>query len=145
MPYYPGSGAGATFGPWTPALIATTTPPNLGASGVIAGRYALVGDLVVGRCSALFGGAGVNAGSGTYLLSLPVAPRVPADDGSILGVIWAYDASATRVYVGMLTYYDATHARMRIDEATNFVTNSSPVTWAAGDNFMANFSYERAV
>lgn len=66
---------------WTPVISSATTSPTLSddASHITEGRYLRVGSLVIARGQIKAGTSGVNAGSGTYRLELPVTAYVPAN------------------------------------------------------------------
>lgn len=130
------------FTDYTPALTASTSDPTLGTGGTIAGRYTQIGKNVTVHVGIAFGTAGTAAGSGTFYVSLPVNMRTPMNDGAIVGYGWIYDKNVTRSYMILATYESATTVRLRNYDATNFVTNSSPITWSAEDAIQLSLNYE---
>lgn len=58
---------------YTPILTATTTNPTLGTGSSSVGSYARIQNFIFYRFVITFGTSGVNAGVGTYRISLPVA------------------------------------------------------------------------
>jgi hypothetical protein len=56
---------------YTPTLTASSVNPNLGSTGTITGRYRREGRMVTARISYTFGGSGISAGTGNYILLLP--------------------------------------------------------------------------
>lgn len=69
--------------PWTPTLTASTTNPNLGASGSATGFYRTNGKMVEAWGSFLWAGAGVTAGSGNYRISVPFDVDVNYQDNDV--------------------------------------------------------------
>ena len=58
---------------WTPTLTATTTNPTLGTGSSVSGRLFRQGSMVTVWARIQFGTSGVAAGSGVYIINLPVA------------------------------------------------------------------------
>lgn len=134
---------------YVPALTATTTDPNLGADGTAVGAYHRNGLFVTGWAQFLFSGSGLDAGSGPYIISLPLDADVSimqateaAGAASILGGGFIRDDSTNLqselVQVQLIT---ANVVRLRRHNATTAVTSSDPFTWAEGDRISINFSY----
>lgn len=141
-----GGSGGGTYADWTPTLTATTTNPTLGSGSEATGRYTTVGNMVHATARIGFGTSGVNAGSGTYIVSLPTAMRTPvANEYGIIGTGMIYDSSGTTSRHVVVLRYNDTSVIIRADgAATNSVSNSSPWTWAASDSISLNLAYEKA-
>ena len=142
VPVWDGSG-------WTsyvPALTAATTNPTLGSGSNQVGAYKQIGKTVVCKIYVAFGTSGVNAGSGVYFISLPVASNTLISPG-VMGGGWMYDSSATTIVLFMAELAaGGTTFQMRIANVTGGqVTNAVPWTWAASD-IVANITitYEAA-
>jgi len=128
---------------WTPALQAFTTSPTLGSSSVTVGRYMNAGNLVIGWGLITFGTAGVAAGSGTYFVTLPVAPK--STSYAVLGTAHLLDNSTTtNSFSHLWATTWPTAASMRLTSGTTAnVTNAAPWTWAASDSIRYEFMYEK--
>jgi hypothetical protein len=138
-------GAGTT---WVPALTATTTNPNIGTAGFFetSGVYSQNGNIVTGWCRIAAGsGAAVNAGSGTYEISLPVNCKMggsyPAR-GVVIGSGFYEDSSAPAAnYVCTALAFTATAVRLRTIGGS--ISSTLPGL-AANDIISFNFTYEAA-
>lgn len=144
-----GGGAERTY---TPALTATTTNPTLGTGAVQTGRWAMVGKCAVVRGSIRFGTAGVNAGSGTYLIGLPV-PVVSGLGTAFapLGWVVVRDESAGSILEGFASIQTDNSASVNIRYAaaggfgtSTLVTASTPMTFAASDRIDFRLMYPTA-
>lgn len=134
------SGAGFTYSAYTPTLTATTTNPTLGSGATQTGRYFQSGDWVHVEGLIRFGSSGTNAGSGVYLVSLPVAA-----DTSITVKLVGHgtirdDSSAAHHTVA----YQLSTSTSALIRYTATVNNSSPWGWAANDWIWFTFDYEAA-
>lgn len=137
--------SGAT---WTPALTATTTNPNIGTAGFFetSGVYSQTGNIVTGWCRIAAGsGAAVNAGSGTYEISLPVPCKMGgtySNRGVTIGAGYYTDASAPTVnYVCTALAFTTTAVRLQTVAGT--ISSTLPGL-AANDIIAFNFTYEAA-
>jgi len=131
--------------PWssyTPALTGSTTDPTLGTGGSITGAYIQTGKLVIGRFQITFGTSGVNGGSGTYSVSLPVASVVTASSADV-GTALLRDA-APMSNVAILLPGTSTTVAMWPHGVGGAVSNTVPWTWAANDRIIGRFEYEAA-
>ena len=144
------AGGGAAFSSWaawTPTLTATTTNPTLGTGGSATGRYVQNPDKTVNASGIiLFGSSGVAAGSGEYLIALPVARNASAI-GQVMGTAVLYDDSAGKFMPCAMYLSDSTHARIANDSysvAGLIVSNSVPQVWAANDAIIFTLMYEGA-
>lgn len=130
---------GDNLGQWvayTPTITASTTNPGLGAGGAIAGAYATLngGKTVVWRVR-IDSGTSPTAGSGTYRISLPVAPAASAVG---LGTVFITDAITT----GAVTY-DGTGANM-YGTNPNAIVGSAAYNLATGRSYILFGTYEAA-
>jgi hypothetical protein len=130
---------------YTPTLTAFTTNPTLGSGGGVSGRYIKLGKTVIGQASIIFGSSGVNAGAGTYYISLPI--NRPTNNEFALGSAVMRDASSS--YIGQNGTVQGTGAGA--DKAVIVYGGSAfsasatgPWTWAASDQIFINFTYEVA-
>lgn len=133
---------------WTPTLTAVTTNPTLGTGSSSGGNYHRIGRRVWFDISLQFGSSGESAGSGVYLLSLPV---VPVARTMIIGSGMIADASASTllrtVQVGILASISSTNAVLIVDNAAmgsgdTPVANDQPWVWGASDSILIAGSYE---
>lgn len=132
---------------WSPALTATTTSPTLGTAGTTTGKYLQIGKLIVGWGEVDFGTAATAAGTGTYLLSVPVTGAAifqrRVTGGDILmkcaGVLtrgwleWNTSTTVSLVYSSVL-----------IGGARTAAANNLPGAWTANDRLEYTFNYEAA-
>lgn len=136
--------------PWTaytPSWTAVTTNPVLG-NGTIVGAYIQTGQLVSFRAQITMGST-TTYGSGAYLISLPVAPKVTGSlQWNFDGII--SDASPGGLYPLMGVLQGAGSAiDLRVDPATagNNLRGCSatvPITFATGDIIAIQGIYEAA-
>lgn len=139
----------ASWTSYTPVLTAATTNPTLGSGSVVSGRYTRIGKLVAYRFYIAFGTSGVNAGSGSYRISLPVSSTTTGGAGVLtMGSLFVYDSSTTNAYTGLMgntsnaTYLsDIYYAQ---GGALAALSNSTPWTWAASDQIRGFIIYEAA-
>lgn len=163
MPGTSGTGLSG-FGGWsayTPTLNASTVDPTLSnnASQVVVGAYQQQGATVVGWASVRFGTAGVAAGTGTYSVSLPVAPVTPETkgvDAVPLGSGYIVDFSddlrikfTASALVSVSNGGVSGESMLVLDagqfaQGTGFVAAAVPWTWAAGDSIYVDFRYQAA-
>lgn len=133
-----GETTGLKYGPeaqtYTPTFSATTTPPTLGTGGSTSGRYMRLGDLVFVWISVTFGSSGVDAGSGTYTLSLPVTATT--------GILhfgtgrWLHDTTDIGVDIILSSSTTVVMRRRALTTGEDLlVQHNSPVTWDADDTF----------
>lgn len=112
---------GDPWATWTPALTATTTNPTLGTGSSATGRYVSVGKTTIAQFRIIFGTSGVVVGSGTYLISLPVAPAASVSN-QLVGIGQCVDASANGLGPTWL----------RVNGTASQVVMSFPATWPGG-------------
>lgn len=131
--------------PYTPALTASVTNPTLGSGSSAVGRYTQIGNLVVVHIDISFGTSGVGAGSGYYIVSVPVTGY---DDGvgfsavAPCGFLQDISTGARRL---VSAFWDNTNRnRFGLTTETGNVTNASPWTWAASDQLKLSLFYEAA-
>jgi hypothetical protein len=131
---------------FTPVLTATTTNPTLGSGSVVAGRYTLWGGKFCTYMGMItFGTSGVGAGSGQYLISLPVA--AVGAGGGIPGIISGSaivrDNSAVDIRNGN-SFLIPGATTLSLIGGDAIVTNAVPWIWAASDYMNWNITYETA-
>lgn len=143
------------FTDWTPQISSATTSPTLSddASHIVEGRYCQIGELVIARGQVKAGTSGVNAGSGTYRLHLPVTAAVPANatlggatigqgsyfnsaTGEVVGVGVATGTESSSGLYGVFIQYDL-GANIKVNHAT-------PFALAASNEFEFLLMYEAA-
>lgn len=115
---------------YAPTLTATTTNPNLGATGTADGDYHIANGRCWWRATFVFNGAGVAAGSGNYRVLLPATPDTTVSGGfSIVGEGWYFVGGA--FYPVVLDQSPGgTSARIIANGAE--VTNALPAAPTAG-------------
>jgi hypothetical protein len=133
---------------WTTYVPTFSTPsgsPAVGTGGgaALTGRYKLIGKLCVYSGYLKFGSSGASAGTGEFRISLPFDAATVTDQAWV-GSVYVNDTSAgaTGHFHGVaialsaatyLTFYAGTNTQ---------VTNSSPMSWAGGDSFRFEITYE---
>jgi len=116
---------------YTPTLtVDSGTNPTLGTGSTQAGSYMQIGKLVIARIIILFGSSGTNAGSGNYLVSMPVSLRFVSY--AAIGSGWIGDNSTNSVNLVTTRLYGPDYALL-IYEGGTFVTNAAPWAWSAND------------
>lgn len=84
------------------------------------------------------------AGTGTYLLSLPVNAST-AQPFAVLGVAYMYDSSAGTLRTAVVTRNSATQAQFAMDGGLTAPASSSvPWVWSASDVIVVHYEYEAA-
>lgn len=142
---------GLVHATYVPTLTATTTNPTLGTGGLIQeGWFFQLGKWIVGGWFIRFGTTGAAAGSGTYLVSLPVTAnvsnpmRASVSSGlqNVIGVTQYRDDSVPSVFLGACMLHSATHVHMRDSGISSaVVTHASPFAWTASDAITGTFAY----
>lgn len=139
------AGSRVTFGP---TLTATTTNPTLGSGSTQAGWYTyLPGPCVAFTFFIRFGTSGAAAGSGQYLIPLPVTAATLSGFGTgdqvAMGVGMLRDNSAGTI-ASATTYVPGSNLAVCAvlhDNSGGTVSNSAPWTWAASDYIAGSITY----
>lgn len=136
-----------TYQNYTPALTATVTSPNLGAGSVVNGRWIQTGHRVHAYGRVIFG-TGSTAGTGSYLLSLPVNWAATIND-VIAGHVHLRDSSTGNIVNTQARFVGLTNNTVQMfypnawpAGAEQPVNASNPWTWADGDSLHFSFIYE---
>lgn len=143
------TGTGTSLGAWTsytPSLTASTTNPTLGTGSAASGAYCRIGKIVHFRASVTFGTSDVNAGSGFYFISLPVASKAAMDTFPI-GSANITDSSAGKRYIGLARWASTTTVslQMQLDSTgSSSATAAVPMTFDASDGISITGTYEIA-
>jgi hypothetical protein len=134
-----------TWSAWTPAITASVNP-NTG-SGVRIGRFTQAGSLVMANFTISFVDPGASAGSGSYLITLPVPanPNINAGAGQCLGFGWLYDGNPVLLRTCLYRLNTSTNMVCYYQGTPSFQLGSTtPHTWAAGDALTGHICYEAA-
>lgn len=133
---------GAAWESYTPTLTATTTNPTLGTGSTRTGAYTQIQKKVFFYAEIGFGTAGTAAGTGTYLISLPITGRLAY---GIIGSSWIYDASANRIETGVVRMNNTTTVYLYQTATTTYQTQAGqPWAWGASDALFICGTYEAA-
>jgi hypothetical protein len=131
---------------WTPTLTATTTNPTMGTGATRNGNYTRFGRTIHGQLHIIFGTSGSAAGSGTYEVSLPVAPTPGSN--RIIGSGFVYNSSANTLWTIVAITDSSFGDELRMyttSTASGFViTDAVPFTWANNDQIALQFTCEAA-
>lgn len=126
---------------YTPTWTAITTNPSLG-NGTLTGKYLYDPDKKIAHAKiTLTIGSTTTKGSGAYIFSLPVK-STGITQTSVGGGGIVYDASSPTQYACQ-AYFNDVQSLILTQNSTR-VTDSSPVTWAAGDIISFSVFYETA-
>lgn len=126
---------------YTPAWTATTTNPVIN-NGSLVGRYVELGDIVLVRAR-IQAGSTTTFGSGTYSLSLPVAPNTTVE---LSGTAYFRDNSTAGRYP-LICQRGGTGSTTLFFQRTDnraTVTRTVPVTWAQSDTLDVHLFYGAA-
>ena len=121
----------------------TYTPTGVAASNVsLDGRFTVNGRLCRGRITAAFTGAITFTTMPT--LPIPASASLLSGFASLCGIGAYYDASPVAfVYAGLLPCVLASATTVSLHKAdSSSLSATVPITWANGDYFEADFSYE---
>lgn len=122
---------------YVPALTAVTTNPTLGTGSTALGRYVRQANrLIVAHIRLIFGTGGVGAGSGQYIVSLPVNTNSFTHGSGYL-----LDSSANALFL-IVAYQNSASTVSMIAETVSKVSDSSPFVWAASDEINMVLTYE---
>jgi hypothetical protein len=129
---------------YTPVLTGQTTNPVLGTGGVIDGEYSEVGKQATYRFNITFGTAGASAGTGTYLLSLPLPAAAPGSS-RVYGTAQGVDSSGVvgQMFSVRSAVSDATILAFVAASGAN-VTDAVPWVWAENDWIRGTITYATA-
>lgn len=138
------SAGGPPWPTYNPALTGSTTNPTLGSGSMVEGAYFREGRMVHVRGTVKFGSSGVNAGSGIYNVSLPIAAKSLTTGARHCGSCWANDVSNSDFTDGSCIIDVTNTNRLILILNGDFATNTSPWTWAATDSMGWGVTYEAA-
>lgn len=145
--------AGGALQTYTPVLTAVTTNPSLGSGGDFtqSGRYWLLpGGIVEVDILLRFGSSGVSLGSGTYIISLPVAADVTFHRAvnniglaSTIGVGVVRDNSNVAASIPVTAFLRASGDVVSVNLASGGLLSNSLPTWplAASDAIQLSLRY----
>lgn len=131
--------------PYTPTLTASSSNPTLGSGSSVEGGWTRIGRTIFGRAQIVFGTSGTAAGSGTYQISIPVAPE-PSTSlalGRMVGHGYVFDSSTGNIRIVVCRVNTSgTHLEMIPEASATAITEAIPWAWAASDRFHVAFQYE---
>lgn len=130
-------------GTYTPTLSASTNP-GLGTGGTAEGRYTLSGGKwCVVRTTHQWGTSGT-AGSGQYLIALPVQTSASITNGvSNVGVALLRDATGPTLQAAVCYAVASSTTMALFGSNSGIVNNTTPWTWGgSGDYITCTLTYE---
>lgn len=131
-----------TWTSYSPTWASSGTAPSLG-NGTLTGAYQQLGKTVHFSIK-LVAGNTTTFGTGSYSLTLPVAP---ANKGRTAVTATLSDISAGNVYVAALYFLSTTSGSLVTIGTSGLVapvTNTAPFTWANTDEIVVSGTYEAA-
>ncbi len=129
---------------YTSTLTAVTTNPTLGSGGSASGRYTLYGGkFCTLRGSIVFGTSGTNAGSGQYLIALPLAAS-SAITGGVPFVGSGVVRCAGSLAVTTCFISSGSSNLAMLTTGGNNVASAAPGAWTANDYLSFTITYEIA-
>lgn len=143
------SGTGSTwaYASWTPTFTGLTV-----GNGTLSAQYNQTGKTVNFRVKFTLGSTSSVAAASDLIMTLPVTTisGIYTQYFSPLGLATMRDVSPGDTYMGTVAWYSTTQAVMQsaIASGTYLVTNNvdsdEPFTWANGDSFYVQGTYEAA-
>jgi hypothetical protein len=131
-------------GTYTSTLTAVTTNPTLGSGGSANGRYTLFGGkFCTLRGSIVFGTSGTNAGSGQYLIALPLAAS-SAITGGVPFVGSGVVRCAGGLNVTTCFISSGSSNLAMLTTGGNNVASGAPGAWTINDYLSFTITYEIA-
>lgn len=130
---------------YTPTLTASSSNPTLGSGSSRTGKYSKIGRQVDVDINIAFGSSGTAAGSGNYIISLPVtaaaSPVGKAGFGSIkCAGVTTYVHALFNGVSGVFLRYNS----QAVAGTDTTVTHSLPGAWTSNDSITLKLSYEAA-
>ena len=133
---------GGVWSNWTITWTAATTNPAIG-NGVLVGRYCAVGKMCTCYIN-MVAGSTTTFGSGAWEFSLPITSGVyPTANHTHIGSGFIRDASPVANYP-LLPTIARSNTTIRLIKVGNesVITATIPITWAEGDQFNIQITYE---
>src|SRR5687768_3665641 len=131
---------------YVPALTATSVNPTLGTGSTAVGWYYRIGRLIVGEAQFRFG-SGMAGGTGSYLISLPVAADMTFHRtgglgiGSVVGNLALRDNDGLATSITAAAYLNSSTTVALLNSGGGNVNPTDPWTWAASDALSMAFAY----
>ncbi|MFF5261372.1 hypothetical protein ACFY4C_20710 [Actinomadura viridis] len=142
VPRRDGGGSGWTS--YTPTLTGATTNPALGTGSAREGAYMRFGSMVTVRGNIKAGTSGASAGSGVYMVSLPVTAKA-LSTGEYIGSAETFDASANNVRDGICRIRSAiSWNKVELVTENTLWGSGGPFAWANNDAISFTITYEAA-
>jgi hypothetical protein len=134
---------------FTPAVTAVTTAPSLGTSTPKRGAYVTMGGLCIGNATVQQGLSGPwSAGSGTWLVSLPIAAAYATNNKAIGSGQWNRGTApySSAIASCELVLVDSTHAKLVWTNGTGDLGSASvPFNTASATGLLSySFAYRVA-
>ena len=130
---------------WSPTLKGSVSDPSVG-DGTENAAYMQLGtgsaSLVICRYYLEFGST-TTAGSGNWRIDGPVTPKSIDAGEAGFGSVQVFDSNTGNYYHGSIRYL-ASPQDFDFFVDVGQVAHNSPITWASGDRFSAQWMYEVA-
>jgi hypothetical protein len=129
---------------YTPALTASTTNPTLGTASSVTGSYTVINKWVTGTAVITFGTSGTAAGSGNYMLSLPVVFSGASEPIGFGRLRAGGTYTHCQLYAFTTTTALLQYTSTAVNGALATATQATPAGWAANDEIRVWFGYRTA-
>lgn len=125
---------------WTPAITASSSNPTL-SFNLNEGYYQQINKTVFATANIKLNVV-TGAGSGDWIISLPVDPRDPGSSYlARIGEAEVYDNSATTGFSCKVIRSGASLCKLRRDGTSQYVTHAAPFAWATNDEINLRLRY----
>ena len=112
-------------------LSAETNAPNLGTTGTFTGVFEIHGKTVIWQATAQTGGTGISAGSGLYVMNLPIA-QSSSPGFPIVGYGWLYTGSAFKLFIQDSTRWILTSNGAGVGSSNSGISGAGEVISVGG-------------
>jgi hypothetical protein len=135
------SGAGHGEGTYTPVLTASTTSPTLGPGSTVSGQFWKEDRWITAEFRITFGTSGVVVGSGTYAVSLPVAPTAAHLAWAVMGEGYIVDSSTGAHPPCVFRRNNTGNTVQIVVGSAGVAGHAVPMTWSTLDSIYGRVRY----
>ena len=123
--------------------VVSGTNPTMGSGSSNQGHYTYMSGSIVYSFAIRFGTSGAAAGSGSYVVAIPVAGALPFTSAihPAVGTLQLADNSAGTFATGTCFVDASSPSRLVLVTTAGPVTNASPWVWASSDYLSGTITY----